>query len=314
MNTHLSAKVFILWAGLSFLTACNFSPLKTANYQQNSFSDCDNCPEMVRITGGTFLLGSDAMDPGHQEDETPQVEVSISTFAVSRYEVTLKEFKAFIKATGYIDETVCLSMQDNGFWDYDPEKSWKNPGFEQTDDHPVTCLSWNTANAYVDWLNEQSSTEQYRLLTESEWEYAARAGSSSVYWWGDREDDFCNRTNGVDQSTQAKFPGWNRAGMCDDGYVFTAPVGHYQSPNAYGVEDMVGNVWEWVSDCYVDNYKDKPRNGMPQTVEQCEKRVIRGGAWGDTGSFYLRSAYRGAWTPEQSFTNLGLRVAKTLVE
>ncbi len=267
---------------------------------------------MLLIPGGTFLLGSSVTDPGHQEDETPRVIVDIAAFAMSRYEITLGEYKRFVEATGYVDESICLSIQDNGGWAHDLEKSWQNPGFDQNDDHPVVCVSWNSAKAYIAWINEQSSSEQYRLLTESEWEYAARAGSTSVYWWGNNEDDFCKLTNGVDQSAQVRFPNWERAGKCDDGYVFTAPVGSYASANAFGVEDMIGNVWEWVSDCYADNYINKPRDGTAQTIEPCDKRVMRGGAWGDYGAFYLRSAYRGAWNPQQSFTNLGLRVAKTV--
>ena len=288
------------------------TPLTQGEFRNGTFSDCENCPEMVLIPSGKFLLGSDETDPGHQTDETPQIEVSISSFAISKHEITLGEFRAFVDATGYEDKSICLSMQKNGYWGHDPEKSWRKPGFEQTDSHPVVCVSWKAAHDYIKWLNDQSGSNEYRLLTESEWEYAARAGSSTVYWWGDNEDEFCNVTNGVDQSAQSRFSGWVRAGKCNDGYIFTAPVGHYQSPNDFGVEDLVGNVWEWVSDCYAKSYKTKPRNGSAYDSEPCEKRVMRGGAWGDHGSFYLRSAYRGAWNPEQSFTNLGLRVAKIL--
>ncbi len=280
--------------------------------QDKSLADCQNCPEMIVIPSGNFLLGSSEVDPGHQEDESPQIAVSLPEFAISRHEVTVGQFKAFVQATGYQDETGCLSMQESGSWGYDPMKSWRNPGFEQDDDHPVTCVSWNAANDYVAWLNEAFDSEQYRLLSESEWEYAARAGSTTTYWWGENENDFCELTNGVDRSARARFPSWERAGECDDGYVFTAPVGHYESQNAFGVEDMVGNVWEWVSDCYADSYASKPRDGSPQlSDESCERRVIRGGAWGDYGAFYLRSAYRGAWDPTQSFTNLGFRIAMT---
>lgn len=280
--------------------------------QDEVIADCKDCPEMVYIPSGTFLLGSKEADPGHQEDESPQIAVSVPEFSVSRFEVTVGQFKNFVEATGYQDETVCLSMQENGGWGHDLETSWRSPGFEQDDDHPVVCISWRAANDYIAWLNERSDTEHYRLLSESEWEYAARAGSTTTYWWGDNENDFCELTNGVDRSARARFPNWVRAGDCDDGFVFTAPVGHYQSPSAFGVEDMVGNVWEWVSDCYADSYAYKPRDGSAyETDEDCERRVIRGGAWGDHGAFYLRSAYRGAWEPTQSFTNLGLRVART---
>jgi formylglycine-generating enzyme required for sulfatase activity len=312
MKVFGSARYTVMLALTLPIAACSIPVQSESDLKQASFSDCSECPEMILIPSGTFLLGSDATEPGHIDDESPQVEVEISSFAASRYEITLGEFRTFIDSTGYVDETICLSMQDNGGWGFDPEKTWENPGFEQSDNHPVVCVSWNTANAYVEWLNRKSTPGKYRLLSESEWEYAARAGSSTVYWWGDNEDDFCKVTNGVDLLAQSQFPNWPRAGNCSDGHIFTAPVGHYQSPNMFGVEDMVGNVWEWVSDCYVDSHLDKPRDGTPQIVEPCEKGVMRGGAWGDHGSFYLRSAYRGAWDREQSFTNLGFRVAKTM--
>lgn len=297
---------------LFLASACTKQVSSQSNIQPTSFVDCEACPEMISISSGTFLLGSGPNEPGSQTDERPQKEIAISEFAISRFEITYGQFRAFVEDVDYKDESICLSMEESGGWAHDPNRNWQNPGFEQDPDHPVVCLSWKAAIDYVAWLNKQSNSDDYRLLTESEWEYAARAGSTSVYWWGNNEDDFCGVTNGVDRSAQTRFPSWVRAGKCDDGFVFTAPVGIYNQPNAFGVEDMVGNVWEWVSDCYVDNYISKPTDGAAQNEEgACERRVMRGGAWGDYGAFYLRSAYRGAWDPAQSFTNLGLRVAKS---
>ncbi|MEM9323541.1 MAG: SUMF1/EgtB/PvdO family nonheme iron enzyme, partial [Pseudomonadota bacterium] len=215
---------------------------------------CPHCPEMVQIEGGTFLLGSPADEPGHIEDEGPQQKITVAPFAVARFEVTVAQYAAFVDATGYDADARCLVMGENGSWNYDPEASWRSPGFTQDSTHPVVCVNWNDVTAYIAWLNNQSPDHQFRLLSESEWEYAARADSTTPYWWGDVEDDFCRHTNGADITARAAYPGWPRTGNCDDGFLYTAPVGHFGSPNGFGVEDMVGNVWEWVADCYVDNY------------------------------------------------------------
>ncbi|MEO1595947.1 MAG: formylglycine-generating enzyme family protein [Pseudomonadota bacterium] len=285
--------------------------LSAAQADAKATSDCRHCPEMVWIEGGTFLLGSPPEEPGHIEDEGPQQRISIAPFAVSRFETTVAEFAAFVDDTGYEADARCLTMSENGSWNFDPDASWRDPGFAQDTNHPVVCVTWADANAYVAWLNSKSPDQRFRLLSESEWEYAARGGTSSPYWWGDVEDDFCRHTNGADITARAEYPGWPRTGNCDDGFLYTAPVGHYSSPNDFGVEDMVGNVWEWVADCYVDNYSAHPADGAPIKNPDCEKRVFRGGAWGDHGSFYLRTAYRGAWDGSMSFSNIGFRVAMT---
>ena len=283
--------------------------LSAAKSDAKAASPCPSCPEMVQIEGGTLLLGSPADEPGHIEDEGPQQRITVAPFAVSRFEITVGQYATFVEATGYDADPRCLVMGENGSWNYDPEASWRNPGFVQDSNHPVVCVNWNDVNAYIVWLNKQSPDRQFRLLSESEWEYAARAGSTTPYWWGDVEDDFCQYTNGADVTARAAYPGWPRTGDCNDGFRYTAPVGHFESPNGFGVEDMVGNVWEWVADCYVDNYATHPKDGTPITNADCEKGVFRGGAWGDHGSFYLRTAYRGAWDRSMSFSNIGFRVA-----
>lgn len=293
-------------AGLLLSTSC-----ATTDQGPTSRSDCDVCPTMVLVPSGSFEIGSDPSSPGHISDEAPQKTVTLDAFWASQHEITVGQYKAFVEATGYVGDGICLVMPEVGGWVHDPEADWSNPGFEQADDHPAVCVSWNGAQAYVAWLNEITGDTKYRLLSESEWEYAARAGSTTTYWWGEDEDAFCDFTNGVDQSARAQFPAWERSGNCDDGFVFTAPVGHYGAPNPFGLEDMVGNVWEWVDDCYVASFDGLPSDGRPQMPETCERRVLRGGAWGDYGSFYLRSAYRGAFVPEWAFTNLGFRVARS---
>ncbi len=272
---------------------------------------CSVCPEMVEVDGGTFLLGSPNELTGRVDDEGPQTSITIKPFSVSRYEITVRSYRRFVLATGFNDQAGCFTMGENGTWAFDAQASWRNPGFSQGDLHPVVCITWHAANAYVAWLNEQGGDRQYRLLSESEWEYSARAGSTTAYWWGNNEAAFCQYTNGVDRTAKATYPGWARAADCDDGFLYTAPVGSYARPNPFGIEDMVGNVWEWVADCYVNHYDQHPRDGSPVDQAPCEKRVFRGGAWGDYGAFYLRSAYRGAWDGEGAFANIGFRVAGT---
>ena len=270
-------------------------------------------PAMIELPAGAFAFGSPEDEDGHQVDETPLRDVRVPAFALGRYEVTVGEYRRFIADTGYTPPFGCLVTQTTGGWAYDPEGSWNNPGFEQDETHPVVCVSWNDAKAYVAWLNTQDGSARYRLPSETEWEYAARAGGSSAYAWGENEGDFCTFTNGADASARAVYQEWPRTGACDDGFVHTAPVGHFAKPNAFGVEDIIGNVWEWVEDCYTATHADNPGNGsaVQATNQPCEKRVMRGGAFGDYGSFYLRTAYRGAWDGSQSFSNIGFRVARS---
>lgn len=310
MRTHFRS-IAIFTTAFYSIAGCGHLNSSTDDATQH-FRDCEDCPEMLIIPGGQFLIGSPETEAGHGADEGPQKLVNISSFSASRFEITVGEFRAFTEKTDHAPDPNCLVMEANGTWNYDPDATWQSPGFEQEENHPVVCISWNTAKAYVDWLNSQTSQESYRLLTESEWAYTARSKTTSAYWWGDEENDFCQFTNGVDQTAKRTYPGWQRSGQCDDGFLYTAPVGHYQKPNVFGVEDMVGNVWEWVEDCYVSNFENHPLDGSAIAEDPCEKRVLRGGAWGDYGSFYLRSAYRGAWSGDEAFSNLGFRVAKTL--
>ncbi len=301
-----------LTAAMAFtmLNACG--PASEA-VELGPFQDCEACPEMVLVPGGHFTLGSSPSEDGHIADEAPQRAITLQPFAVSRHEITRGEFARFAEAVGHQNDPGCLVMSETGGWIYDPEASWREPGFEQTDAHPVVCLSWATAQAYVRWLNTETGTERYRLLTEAQWEYAARAGSTTAFWWGDDKHQSCRWTNGADAGARAVYPGWLLTADCEDGFIYTAPVGHFNQPNGFGVEDMVGNVWEWVEDCYVDTYATMAEDGSAQQVDgDCERRVMRGGAWGDYGAQYLRSAYRGAWRPDIGFSNLGLRVAKSV--
>jgi formylglycine-generating enzyme required for sulfatase activity len=299
--SHFTLLILVFAMNLKALAVDNISQLDT-------YRACQQCPEMVAVPKGTFKIGSTEFN----EDEQPVKDISINAFAVSRFEITVAEYKQFIDEMNFKESSPCLTMGEDGSWFFNQEAAWNNVGFEQDDNHPVVCVSWTGAKAYIKWLNTKlkDGAPKFRLLTESEWEYAAKAGSHTTFWWGSNEQDFCKYTNGVDATAFAIYPHWKLAGKCDDGFVYTAPVGHFNKPNAFGLQDMIGNVWEWVEDCYVDNFKALANNGEAQTSEPCEKRVFRGGAWGDYGSFYLRSTYRGAWAGDGAFANIGFRIAQ----
>jgi formylglycine-generating enzyme required for sulfatase activity len=285
-----------------------------------SFSECVDCPEMAVLPAATFLMGSPSTEPGRQDDEDDTsgpggnpVSVTIATaFAIGKYEITRGQFAAFVKATGYRVEPGCFARE--GSAQMRPELSWTAPGFQQDDRHPVTCVSWRDAVAYVQWLSATTGAA-YRLLTEAEWEYAARGGSTARFGFGDTDVELCKYGNGADLTSREADPDW-RAVLCRDGFRFTAPVGSFKS-NAFGLHDMHGNVWEWVEDCQSDSlaYLSKPvASGGAAASRSCAAdtpRVLRGGSWSDPPQ-RLRSAARIAGPPDARDYIVGFRVARTL--
>ena len=236
------------------------------------FQDCEECPEMVVVPEGSFMMGSTVGD----DDERPVHEVTIARpFAVGVYEVTFAEWDA------------CVS--DGGCGGYRPDdKGWGRGK------RPVIYVSWEDAQGYVRWLSGRTG-EAYRLLNESEWEYVARAGTTTRYWWGNEI-------------------GRNRANCDGCGSRWdderTAPVGSF-SPNAFGLQDVHGNVREWVEDCWNESYNGAPSNGSAWTSGDCERRVLRGGSWYNRPGV-LRSAYRSRSTTGYRVDYGGFRVARTL--
>ena len=235
--------------------------------------------EMVTIPGGTFRMG-DLSGEG-EDDEKPVHSVTVPTFMMGKYEVTVGQFRRFVKATEYRTDAErnaagkegCSIYTRDG-WKWTWGRSWRSPGYSVEDDHPVVCISWNDAQAFIEWLTEQIG-ESYRLTTEAEWEYAARAGSATKYHFGDSESQLCRYANHADSSTN--FDWENKS--CSDGVgMRTAEVGRYQ-PNNYGVHDVHGNVNEWLQDCWNENYQGAPVNGSVWELGDCSRRVIRGGSW-----------------------------------
>ncbi len=236
--------------------------------------------------------------------EHPQHAVGIErSIALGKYPVTRGEFEAFVRETGYLTGEGCTLWSNHRFvvW---PEAGWQNPGFEQTDRDPVVCVSWQDAKAYVGWLNSKLHGQapskgdgRYRLPSEAEWEYAARAGTRSARWWGDQVGSGNANCDRCGSRWDKKQP---------------APVGTFQN-NPFGLTDVLGNAWEWMEDCWNETYTGAPADGSAWTTGTCELRVISGGSW-TNHPWLLRSADRTRADQNKRANYIGFRVAKTLPE
>ncbi len=256
--------------------------------------DAPYAPKIVCIPSGTFLMGSPSAEKGRGDDEGPQHEVAVGEFFLGKYEVTVSEFRAFVVDKRYqtdAEKGAGALVSINGEWGWIRNANWKNPGFSQSDEHPVTCVSWNDASAYCEWLSEKTG-ENYRLPTEAEWEYACRAGSTTRFWWGDSDASTYSRANS----------------NADDGYETTSPVGVFGG-NPFGLCDMSGNVLEWCVDWYKKDVYKESREDNPQGAQSGVKRVLRGGSWA-RGPADLRSATRAAFEPDTARSFVGFRVAR----
>jgi formylglycine-generating enzyme required for sulfatase activity len=279
------------------------------------FRDCTDCPEMIVVPAGTFTIGSPPDEPGRREVEGPQKEIRIGRpFAIGRYEVTRRQYEAFLHATQHPVGGNCVTDRRHpGTWAPDPATNFYDPGFPQTGDHPAACVSWNDAKAYIAWLNARTGGG-YRLLTEAEWQYAARAGSTTAYPWGPSIHDGCTHINGYDLTILAKKGNLYKGeavpyANCSDSYVNTSPVGSY-APNAFGIYDMIGNVADWTDDCRTLTF-DQMRGDGTEAAGDCRRRMVLGGSWG-TQPRQLRSAERISYEPTAVDDSIGIRVAKDL--
>jgi formylglycine-generating enzyme required for sulfatase activity len=271
------------------------------------FTDCVGCPDMVMIPTGTGPFGSPANEQGRERDEERQRVVTVSKqFALGRFEVTRAQFDAFVKEAGYRADVGCFVWSGKQ-WAFDRTKNWVEPGFKQGPDEPVVCVSHKDAEAYAAWLSKKAG-KKYRLPTEIEWEYAARAGAKEARHWGEDTADLCRYGNGADVDAKKSFPEWP-ASSCADGFVHTAPIGSLR-PNPYGLHDMLGNVAEWTSDCWkTPNTESASTGDSAATAPDCNRRVVRGGAFNYTQRL-LRSASRLKANATGRIFNLGFRVAR----
>ena len=329
-----------VFGGLGWLAAAPAQAQKPPNALKAQATVWTNSLGMpfVRVPAGSFRMGSDEsvdalaaayplMERQRFEllsDEAPVHTVRIRrAFYLGQTEVTVGQFRRFIEASGYRPESEADGTGGYGYNPaYDPAKtargdafegrdqrySWRNPGFAQGDDHPVVNITWHDAHALAAWL---SSTEghRYRLPTEAEWEYACRAGTRTRYPHGDDPEGLARHANTFDEDAAPYWPRWAaQAVKGHDGHAFTAPVASYPA-NAFGLHDMVGNAWEWVSDWHGDTAYAESQRDDPQGPAQGSVRVRRGGSW-HTWPLYARCSYRNWNAPDTRYTLVGMRLLR----
>jgi formylglycine-generating enzyme required for sulfatase activity len=272
-------------------------------------------PDVVMIPAGEFTMGGVEGDrsPNADKAEAPRHKVTIAKpFLMGRYEVTVAQYAEFVREQG--QEVKGVACQDvdfrSGAYHPQPNMSWKTPPiFTQGEDHPVICVSWYDAKSYLTWLSHKTG-QRYRLPSEAEWEYAARAGVSTIWLWGSDQEakDSCVLTNAADEAWKRRTEFRWAFNACDDDYPFTAPVGSFQR-NAFGLYDMIGNAWEWVEDCYVGGYEGAPDNGSARSSDNCEQRGLRGAGWLSSPTDTRLSA-RGKNDPKGRYYSVGFRVVR----
>lgn len=300
--------VLALGALLIAQTGWCFTTLEAGSIFSDPLNETLSGPTMVVIPAGSFQMGEDTLGfSGPKHTIT-----FVRPFAIGRTPVSKAQFLTFFESTQYKtdaeknvgDEPGCLSKHLNGI-------SWKQPGFVQSDAEPVVCISWNDAKAYTEWLSKVTN-RRYRLPSESEWEYAARAGSESKFVFGDDGARVCEYANVEDKTAAGQFGSKWFANSCDDGALYTSPVGNYK-PNAFGLFDMLGNVLEWMEDCGYYDYEKANPHGNPNEDKDCTDRSIRGGSWLSSASeLEVRRRFR-----SKSFARTfvhGFRVASDLSE
>ncbi|HEX3151447.1 MAG TPA: formylglycine-generating enzyme family protein [Gemmataceae bacterium] len=270
---------------------------------------------LVLIPRGKFLMGS-PKDEENRLDEELQHEVEITRpYYMGKHEVTVGQFKAFVKDTNYQTEAEKDGKGGRAFdgkeFIYKPEFTWKNLYYKQADYEPVVVVTWNDAVAFCAWLSKKEGVK-YRLPTEAEWEYACRAGTQTRFHTGDRDDDLKLAGNIADASLKKKWPDAFWCMTWDDRFPFTAPVGYFKM-NAFGLNDMHGNAWEWCSDWYAEDYYSKSPKQDPQGPATGKERVARGGAW-STQPKFCRSAFRDWHEPGYRSDCVGFRVVAEIAK
>jgi formylglycine-generating enzyme len=303
----------LLWIPAQAQTANHSKTAKVTGTSQalkagKIFSDCPSCPDMVVIPSGSFAMGSPDSEIRRGDDEGPVHIVKIAAFALGKTEITRGQFAEFVERTKYSYGDRCWTIESGKY--EERSGTWRKLGYPQEDNHPVACINWNDATAYAKWLSKKTGGN-YRLPTEAEWEYATRGNTSTARYWGDNPDEACAYANGADQTAQLQIEGatsWS-VHLCTDGFAYTAPVGSFK-PNAFGLYDMLGNVWEWTEDNYNDSYGAAPTDGSARQGDGAY-RVLRGGSWNNSPS-NLRAAIRYKSEPALRFSSFGFRLARSL--
>ncbi len=264
---------------------------------------------MVTIPEGSFLMGT----LEGRTDEKPLHIVTVSSFEIGKYEVTIGQFRKFVEATGYLTDAEtgagnhkgCFGDGDGVDFGQKEGLTWRDPSYTQSENHPVVCVSLNDAHAYIDWINKETS-RNYSLPSEAQWEYAARSGSTTDYHFGNSKSDLCLYANVYDEvGKNINSYGWRNA-PCNDGEAKSSKVGKYKA-SLFGLHDMHGNVWEWVEDCWKSGYHNAPSNGEVFKNAKCDYRVTRGGSWYNI-PLGVRSANRYWYMQTYRSFNLGFRL------
>lgn len=292
------------------------------------WQDCEDCPSLVSVPAGEFTMGAELAEskalglPDYWATrEQPLVSVTIAKpFAMGQYEVSRGEFARFAAATGYQPAAGCWHFVGSE-WLFDESRSWRDAKMGQDDSHPVTCINWHDAQAYLLWLSGRTGYH-YRLASEAEWEYAVRAGRRSVFWFGDSSENICRWVNLGDEATRQAF-GWHQTQIkyevmedwkgepCDDGYPTTAPVKE-TARNPFGLHGMLGNANEWVADCWNDTHQGARTDGHPRLDSgDCGMRVMRGQGWTAIAAG-TRPAFRLKMSATDRRFTFGFRVVRDL--
>ncbi|MCK9408109.1 MAG: formylglycine-generating enzyme family protein [Bacteriovoracaceae bacterium] len=261
--------------------------------------------QLIDILGNKFRLGDIFNDGG--TDEMPISYVILSDFRMSKYEVTVAQFSQFVTETQYVTEAEkdgWAVIWDGTMWSKDYGVTFRNPGFPQSENHPVICVSWNDAVAYCQWMSKQTKTT-IRLPTEAEWEFAARErGMRPRYGWGNGEPsgNVADETAGLAMSNLKVWSGYR------DGFAYTAPVGAFRA-NEIGLHDMSGNVLEWCADSYSSYTKEEKTN--PLVRKETEFKVLRGGSWFN-GEATVRTTTRTRLHQSYRGTRVGFRIVQLI--
>jgi len=302
-RVRLLPRLLIVLIAIEIIAVSSGYPQKL---KEREFRECPDCPEMVGIPAGKFVMGSPANEPGRFDTEGPQHVVTVSAFGLGKYDITSAQFITFLRETRY-QPMPC----DNTFgmgWRSARGKPVYAPEYDEPPKWPAVCLDWRDADAYIAWLNAKvrrlrpeitSGSGPYRLPTEAEWEYAARAGTATARWWGDAIG--VNRAN------------CNGCGSPWDDRLL-ADVDSF-APNPFGLYGMLGNAWQWTADCWHINYKKAPTDGSAWIDKNCSRHVIRGGSWNNLPVFVRSASRSGSVTDggEYDYSSLtGFRVARNL--
>jgi formylglycine-generating enzyme required for sulfatase activity len=282
-----------------------------AHQPQPSFRDCADCPEMVALPAGEFMMGSPENERGRLDAEgVPRRVVIPRRIAIGKFEVTVGQIAAFTAETGMTVGGSCHAIvkpeHSSPTWS-GPDASLQHPGFDISGSDPAVCISWHEAQSYVAWLQRRTG-KPYRLPTEAEWEYAARAGTTTRYSFGNDETELCAYARFADLGSEF---GWGDGCRSEFDAAGPVPVGSLK-PNPWGLFDMHGNVWEWAEDCWTPNPLEIPVDGSAfSRPGTCEVGVVRGGSFA-AGSRRVRSAIRIPVRTAKHLYNTGLRVALPL--